>query len=624
MKSFIVITLIFFYSSLFSQENSKKDSLDFDSLIKEAWSVREDFAKSNEVVKKAKKIALKKPDSLWVAQTYYYQAIFNYYAGFYKKTLQKCDTAKIWYPAKNFYGKASIHNLKGLVYTNTDNYIEAIKEYQSSLIYAENTNNLHAISNPNHNIGILYQNLKQYKEAKKYFLKALNVRFKIKDSALIYQSYLSLGGTYNLLNELDSAKIYLNKIVNKSNKSADIRTKAYAYNNLGLVANTDNDFDLALKNYETSVTLHKELNNSLGLAETYKNLAKIYQKFKNYKKSNVYSQKTINEASKIKTREELVDAYEIIAQNFDFLNKKDSALYYYSKYVIQKDSLIDETKAKKFAELQVKYDFKEKETQLLKTRTEKAETELQLSKTKSWIYILLTIIAIVAGTFFAITQRNKRKNQEELLKEKERGIQAIISAQEEERTRIARELHDGIVQEIGSVILKSRDLFSKKNIMDEKETKELINSLENSNQDLRNLSHQMMPRALKELGVIAAIKDLLDGSLTYTNIKYSIEHFNINKRLPEKIEVTIYRITQELINNIIKHSKANQVNVQLFNSNNNIILIVEDDGIGFTKNKTKKGIGLLNITSRLNSINGEVNFEPSPKSGTLVTIKIPV
>jgi signal transduction histidine kinase len=133
----------------------------------------------------------------------------------------------------------------------------------------------------------------------------------------------------------------------------------------------------------------------------------------------------------------------------------------------------------------------------------------------------------------------------------------------------------------------------------------------------------MMPRALKELGVVAALKDLLEGSLVYSNIKYTLEHFNIEKRVPKKIEITIYRITQELINNILKHSKATEVSVQLYNTNNAIILIVEDNGVGLSIEKTTKGIGLLNISSRLDMVNGNVNFEPSPKSGTLVTIKIP-
>ncbi len=167
-------------------------------------------------------------------------------------------------------------------------------------------------------------------------------------------------------------------------------------------------------------------------------------------------------------------------------------------------------------------------------------------------------------------------------------------------------------------------MLSKMKLLQTKESKDLLESLEISNQDLRTISHQMMPRALKELGIVSAMNDLLKESLTYIDITYSFEHFNMQERASNKIEITIYRITQELINNIIKHSKATDVSIQLFNSNNTIVLIVEDNGIGIANENNKKGIGLLNISSRLDMVNGTVDFEPSPKSGTLVTIKIPV
>ncbi|MGB0892118.1 MAG: ATP-binding protein, partial [Flavobacteriaceae bacterium] len=233
---------------------------------------------------------------------------------------------------------------------------------------------------------------------------------------------------------------------------------------------------------------------------------------------------------------------------------------------------------------------------------------------------------IVENIFFSLGLGHKQKLMyEEKNKQKEINLQLIIEGQETERARIARELHDGVVQEIGSVILKSRNILSKMNLLQAKESQELLESLENSNQDLRNISHQMMPRALKELGITSALNDLLEGSLKFVNIKFTFDHFNIKERLPAKIEITLYRITQELLNNIIKHSKANEVSVQLFKSSNTVILIVEDNGIGFSiKKEFNKGIGLLNISSRLDVVKGSVNFEPSPKSGTLVTVKIPL
>ncbi|KGL61847.1 sensor histidine kinase [Polaribacter sp. Hel1_85] len=240
------------------------------------------------------------------------------------------------------------------------------------------------------------------------------------------------------------------------------------------------------------------------------------------------------------------------------------------------------------------------------------------------IFIEILVLTIAMAHRYYLMMKQNIDYQKAIIKEQERGLQAMIEAQENERGRIARELHDGVVQQIGSVILKSRNILSKMNLLHTKDSQELLDSLENSNKDLRTISHQMMPRALKELGITSALNDLLENSLSYKNITFTFEHFNIKERLPKKIEITIYRIVQELLNNIIKHSKATEVSLQLYNANNVIILIVEDNGIGFTSENNKKGIGLLNITSRLDMVNGNVNFEPSPKSGTLVTIKIPL
>ena len=222
----------------------------------------------------------------------------------------------------------------------------------------------------------------------------------------------------------------------------------------------------------------------------------------------------------------------------------------------------------------------------------------------------------------AVRQVEKEKD-EAIIREKQKGIESIIKAQEEERQRIAKDLHDGIVQEIGSNIIRWRNLFSSDKPKTE-DADQLIDSLENSNAELRALSHQMMPKALSALGVIAAIEGLLEESLKPVEIQVEFENFGIIDRLPENMEITLYRVCQELIQNIVKHSQASQVNVQLFKVGPDVNLIVEDNGVGFDMNEINEGIGLHNIKSRLDPLDGTVNFEPSPQKGTLVTVKIPL
>ena len=124
-------------------------------------------------------------------------------------------------------------------------------------------------------------------------------------------------------------------------------------------------------------------------------------------------------------------------------------------------------------------------------------------------------------------------------------------------------------------------------------------------------------------GLVQAIEDLLKTSFQFSDIKYEFEHHQIDQRFDEKIEISLYRITQELVNNIIKHSRAKNISVQLLNVKENLLLFVEDDGVGMTENVKGEGHGLLNIRSRLDMINGSINYEPSADSGTSVSIKIP-
>lgn len=352
------------------------------------------------------------------------------------------------------------------------------------------------------------------------------------------------------------------------------------------------------------------------LSEIYRELGKL-DVVKFYLKE---AEKNINKADTLTSKYGLN-----VYKSFYYYDvKKYKKAYDFLKLAsIQSIQLDFKKNAYEIGRLNLKYQTEKKEKELLKAKAEKATTELNLTKQKQLTYTLFGGLALILLGGYALFQKNKRKHQLIIAKEKESGLQAIIQAEENERSKIARELHDGVVQEIGSVILNSRNALEKMNILNTPESQHLLKVLENSNEDIRNISHQMMPRALEELGLIAAVDDLLSSTLPLKGVKVNYEHFNITERLPQKIEKTLFRIMQELTNNILKHSKASEVSVQLFETGNNVMLIVEDNGIGI-KPKSSKGIGLLNINSRLDMVKGTVNFEPSTESGTLVTVRIPL
>jgi signal transduction histidine kinase len=134
----------------------------------------------------------------------------------------------------------------------------------------------------------------------------------------------------------------------------------------------------------------------------------------------------------------------------------------------------------------------------------------------------------------------------------------------------------------------------------------------------------MMPRLLRENGLIPAVESLLDKTLSKTNIEYHFQQFGINGRLPENVEIGLYRIIQELIGNIVKHAKANEVNMQLSKAKNHLVLTVEDNGIGMPDDLRKRGMGLDNITSRTEALHGNYHYESTTGKGTISTVRIPI
>ena len=164
------------------------------------------------------------------------------------------------------------------------------------------------------------------------------------------------------------------------------------------------------------------------------------------------------------------------------------------------------------------------------------------------------------------------------------------------------------------------------NATDENQQEDLeiiIEQFSKSAEEVRQVSHQMMPRTLMDFGLVSAIEDLLQNSFKFSDIKYELEHRLTDQRFDERIEISLYRVLQELINNIIKHSQATEVSVQLIQNKGKLVLFVEDNGKGMSSNSSD-GHGLLNIKSRLDMVKGSVNYEPSPSSGTSATISIPI
>lgn len=521
--------------------------------------------------------------------------------------------------------KASIYNNMGACQRALGEYNEAIENYIEALkIYDHLGDELNAAT-VNNNIGVLYMYLNMYDRARKYYHKARKIYELNSDQPGLARTYNNLAIVWSYADSLAKSLDYFRLSLNMERELGNITGIAECYNNIGSVHFMNSSHDSAHHYFLQTLSIEQARGDVEGQATTYNNLGQNLIVAQQLEEAKPYIDSGYHYAQQAGTVYDIEAALLNYTDYYQYINDFESALDSYITYSEFKDSVLEENNIAALEELEVRYNSAQLEKDAVKARQEKAEADLVISQRNKWIIGLTGGALSILLLALLVIQRNKKRAKAERDAQRieltERGLKAVIEGQEEERARVARELHDGVVQEVASVIMRWRKLNEQPE--GNRDATHLIDMLTDVNTDLRTLSHRMMPRSLAELGIIAALDDLLEASLQSTGINYLFEHFGIDERLPQKIEVTIYRIAQELLQNIIKHSGAKNVNVQLFKAQGMFILIVEDDGIGLRESTENSGIGLLNISSRLNTVNGDVNFEPSAQSGTLVTIRIP-
>jgi signal transduction histidine kinase len=244
-------------------------------------------------------------------------------------------------------------------------------------------------------------------------------------------------------------------------------------------------------------------------------------------------------------------------------------------------------------------------------------------------FVIAFLIEIIAlSGLLAYRVKLMQGVSEKLLIEKnliqQQRTQAVLEAEERERIRIARDLHDGVGQTLAAARMTLGNYVSQKKI-ESVEMQNSLNLLEDSIKEIREISHNMMPSSLTKFGLTSALKQFTNKINALGKIEIELQIVGFKERSDEKIELVLYRIVQEIISNIIKHAEAKKVSIELVRHDDELILIIEDDGRGFDTAKTENhGIGLKNIATRVEYLNGNVNFDSSIGKGTSVVIEIPL
>lgn len=468
-----------------------------------------------------------------------------------------------------------------------------------------------------------------------------NEKYKIVDTVILiaqvnrYAQHYFNQEKLNVSSKYYRRSILLCKLINKNDYAAN------TYRNLGLLY-TKKYPDSAKYFFEKSLKNISEGNNK-SLVSTYINYSNLYSYQEKPKKAIKLLEKArlinLNDFS-LKFKKNI---FKKLKNNYSKIGDFEAAFNYQEKYIIYNDSVNEENQNIAIAQLDEKRKVIEREKEIVKKDKKIIETEAKRIKNRNFLIGALLFI-LLSGTIGLLSLKNskrKRKLAEQekeietqknltLLKEQElTTINAMVNGQEKERKRIAEDLHDNL----GSVLATLKLHFENLQINSEKKklNQDVLfsktgNLIDEAYLKVRSIAHAKNAGVIANQGLLIAVKMMAEKISSADKINIEVIDFGLDKRLENSLEISIFRIIQELITNIIKHADASNAAINLALYDHNLNIIVEDNGKGFDVLKVnfKNGMGINSIKTRIEHIGGNLEIDSTLKKGTSIIINIPV
>ncbi len=477
-----------------------------------------------------------------------------------------------------------------------DNFIPLMEEYEKS----KDTSH---ILNTYLYIQRAYREKNDFDKASYYMRKAWKISERWKKDFTAYQNLLSERVLFfEQMYELDSALVFAYKLLDISEKKEDITLGAQSLYHIGYI------------NF---------LNKSFNISEKYLKKSEDILPIKPYDEQR----KTL---------------YITLANTFSELKNHASAYKYLRKYTLLNDSILNKNRIESLNNFALKYGTKDIKSNIELLKIDKQIAEEKNVTQRRLLYLLAIGLLIVLFTSYYIVKMYDQRLQkdkiislqkEEINHQKIRELEdnlkissmrSVIEGQEIERERVAKDLHDSLGGMLSTIKLQFDGVMSHHKVLHEDEGYvKAFNLLDSAVSEVRNISRDLQPSSLQNLGLIPALNDLINR---FDDEKFPVidfQYYDVPQKIDKMIAITIYRIVQELITNTIKHAQASEILIQLNFDDNDVVLQYEDDGIGIDPRKVgHHGMGMENIKSRVNYLHGQITVDSNHGEGFSVMIRL--
>ncbi|MCO5946342.1 tetratricopeptide repeat-containing sensor histidine kinase [Mucilaginibacter flavidus] len=559
----------------------------------------------------------------------------------------KSDSAKVDYEkAIAIYkkindreGLAEIYSDYGILLRVQGRGSDAIVYFQQSADLYEKVDNLGGSAETLVLLANNYNQLHLFNKALAMYQKTYQLRLKINDKLAAAQSLAGIGLTYRNkqiyepgTKNFEQAVQYMLKARTAFIKADHKLYIAFIDKEIGITYLQQNESKQALVYFLEAEDWFKKLDTKREMGSLYKGIGNAYLKLKQYRQAKIYLEKGLDAALAEKYQQHIMESYEGLYNYYKQTGDDKASLKYHEKWMDAKDTLTQKANFEKITEVTAKYETEKKEQQIKLLNKENTIQKLSITSRNKTIGIiagLFLLSCIVAALFYNRQKLKQRANQQALmLKQQDILTKAIVDAEENERKRIASDLHDGVGQLFSAVKMNLSGLFERITIAREEDRFLAENTLalvDESCKEVRTISHQMMPNMLLRSGIASDLKSFIE-KIDSDSLKVTLEATGFKNKLESNVETMLYRIIQESINNVIKHAKATRLDLVLNRDSKGITTKITDNGIGFDTGEagSSTGIGLKNIATRVEYLKGTIRYITAPGEGTVVIIEVPV
>ena len=552
-----------------------------------------DFDSAVDFTRKAKEISLENNWQKEAAYSSLYHGVIQYLSGNYQPALASYLFAiKAFDSLKDSRGLDRTHNEMAVYYRKNGQEEKALASLAISEEKATEANDLEALGTSyGHRAAFLTKNGK-FEDAYPYIQKVLSIREEMKDSVGLGYVYLDLA-EYELHNGRVSA---------------------------------------AQEWVEKSTQIREAIGDRQGVAVNTVIKGENYFQVKDYEQAIPYFKSTIALAKEIGFVDLIRFSYDMLQKSQQELGDFEGA---YESLVLSEafsDSIFNLERTKTLLEMETKYETEKKEQQIRVQEAQISAQKALLSRNQvalAGLTVALLLLIIIGWLY-----NNRLKKAQELSLEKEKlraqsaEVNASISSQEKERARYARDLHDGFGQMISTLKMHLSSL--KKDDATERRTEVFEGAskvIESMYSELREICFDLMPHTLLKHGIVAGLREFAEKLNSSGKVKVDFHSFGVESRLAEIQEISLYRISQEWINNILKYADAQQITIQLTADEEEVTLLIEDDGDGFDKSLLEKstGNGWKNLNTRTKIIHGILELETQPgRRGSSLILNVPL